>query len=72
MEQKTKTTRELAPSIFMENPMGSIFQKSESETVARNIMTILKRTGDVFRIIRWDEYKEERKQVGFNGLQPRT
>lgn len=50
----------MKPSIFIKDPIGSVLQKSESETIARNIMVILQRTGDVFRELTWDEYKQER------------
>ena len=50
----------MKPSDFMSDPMGSIARKSEAETIARNIMVILKRTGDTFRLLTWDEYKSER------------
>jgi len=54
----------MAPSNFMVKPMGSVFQKSEHETVAANIMVILGRTGDTFRELSWKEYKEERIKDG--------
>ncbi len=44
--------------------MGSVLQKSEAETIARNIMVILFRTGDTFRPLSWEEYKEERLKDG--------
>lgn len=44
--------------------MNSVLQKSEAETVARNIMVILARTGDYFRNLTWQEYKKERKKDG--------
>ena len=47
--------------------MGSVLQNSESETIARNIMKILERTGDSFRPLSYGEYKEERlKDKNFN------
>ena len=54
----------MKPSNFKALPMGSIFEKSEYETIARNIMVILSRTGDLFRPISWYEYKEEREKDG--------
>ncbi len=54
----------MKPSNFLSNPMGSITRKSESETVARNIMVILTRTGDKFRLLGWGEYSTERKEDG--------
>jgi hypothetical protein len=44
--------------------MGSVARKSEAETVARNIMFILKATGDEWRSLTWDEYKMERQTNG--------
>jgi len=54
------------PSNFKKHPYNSVFNKSEAETIARNIMVILSRTGDEFRPLSWDEYKAERlKDSGF-------
>jgi hypothetical protein len=50
------------PSLFQEKPWGSTLQNCESEIIAMNIMVILKRTGDTFRELTWDEYKTERLQ----------
>ena len=50
----------MKPSLFTEQPFGSTLQKMESEIIAKNIMIILKRTGDVFRELTWEEYKTER------------
>jgi hypothetical protein len=55
---------DLKPSNFTNYPFSSVFEKSEHETVARNIMVILKRTGDVFRRLTWAEYKKERLKDG--------
>ncbi len=55
-------TEEGKPSDFIVTPYGSVGRTSEAETVAQNIMTILKRTGDTFRPLSWEEYKEERKK----------
>lgn len=44
----------------MTQPMGSVLQKSEAETVARNIMVILNRTGNEWRELTPKEYQEER------------
>ncbi len=52
------------PSEFTYKPWNSVLQKSEAETVAANIMVILKRTGDVFRDLTYDEYKAERLKDG--------
>lgn len=57
----------MQPSDFTNYPWGSVAQKSESETVALNIMRILKRTGNTFRPLSWEDYKEERlKDTGFS------
>lgn len=45
-------------------PWASTAQNSESETVAQNIVTILKRTGDVWRKLEYEEYEMERKKDG--------
>lgn len=52
------------PSNFKSKPMNSVKQKSETETIARNIMVILSRTGDEWREVSWDEYKAERLKDG--------
>ena len=45
-------------------------QNSESETIAMNIIQILSRTGDTWRVLTWDEYKEERlKDGGFSEIE---
>lgn len=57
----TKTAKAIAlPSNFTGHPFGSVLQNSESETIARNIMIILERTGNTFRELTWEEYKSER------------
>lgn len=59
----------MKPSDFKrQHPYGSVLRKSECETVARNIMIILTRTGDAFRDLTWEEYEAERKKDGkFHG-----
>lgn len=52
------------PKDFIKYPWGSVFQNSERETVALNIMKILSRTGDSFRNLSWEEYLEERVKDG--------
>lgn len=42
------------------HPFNSITQSHKAETVARNIMVILARTGNVFRLLTWEEYKAQR------------
>lgn len=54
----------LKPSNFCSKPFNSVLKISECETVARNIMVILSRTGDVFRLLSWEEYKAEREKDG--------
>lgn len=48
------------PSTFQIFPMESVMQKCEAEIIAANIIHILARTGDTWRTLTWDEYKEER------------
>lgn len=50
----------MKPSDFCTYPWESIFHKCENETVALNIMKILKRTGDKFRTLTFGEYGVER------------
>jgi len=50
----------MKPSDFLTHPYDSVFQNNESEVVARNIMVILSRTGNVFRSMTWGEYRAER------------
>lgn len=53
-------------------PWDSVLQNSESEVVARNIMIILARTGNQFRMLTWEEYFFERHHDGnFNYLEER-
>lgn len=57
----------MKPSNFTNFPYGSTLQKTEAEIVACNIMKILERTGDTFRNLTWDEYKQERlRDKGFS------
>jgi hypothetical protein len=46
------------------SPMGSVMRKSEAETVAKNIIKILSRTGDEWRKLSYDEYQKERLKDG--------
>jgi hypothetical protein len=50
--------------ICNKRPYDSIFQNPEHEIVARNIMVILKRTGDKFKSMTWQEYKKGRLADG--------
>jgi len=54
----------MKPSNFNSYPWDSAMQNSECETIAFNIMKILIRTGNKFRILTWDEYKTERLKDG--------
>ncbi len=55
----------MKPSDFAKvQPWNSVKQSSEAETVATNIMKILKRTGDTWRWLDYDEYETERKKDG--------
>lgn len=57
----------MKPSDFTEYPWSSVFRNSECETIARNIMIILKRTGDNWRKLEWEEYVDERGKDGASG-----
>lgn len=55
----------MKPSDFVKvSNMGSIFQNHEAEVVAANVMKILSRTGDNFRLMSWTEYRTEREKDG--------
>lgn len=54
----------MRPSDFQHFPISSVEYKVESGTIALNIITILKRTGDEFRAIPWEEYVQERTKDG--------
>jgi len=54
----------MTPSDFNTHPADSILQKSEPETIALNIMIILSRTGNTFRMLSKDEYIIERNKDG--------
>lgn len=58
------------PSDYTSIPMGSTLQNFQSEMIAKNIMVILSRTGNTFRPLSWEEYKEERlKDTGFSEIE---
>jgi hypothetical protein len=60
------------PSNFTGRPWDSVLRNTESEYIAANIMRILKRTGNTFRELTWDEYKTERlKDEGFDECEHR-
>lgn len=50
------------PSDFTSYPWSSVFQKTENEVIAQNIMKILERTGNKFRPLSWEEYQTERQK----------
>ena len=51
------------PSDFAKTyPLDSVLQNAECEKVARNIMSILSRTGNAWRTITLEEYEEGRKK----------
>ena len=52
------------PSDFTVFPTDSVKQNHQTEQIAINIMVILKRTGDTFRPLDWEEYKKERLEDG--------
>lgn len=52
------------PYNYTQVPVGSILKNSECEYIAKNIMIILKRTGNVFRELSFEEYKKERMKDG--------
>ena len=55
----------IKPSEFAKaSACGSIFQKSEAETIAKNIMKILERTGNEWRKLTYQEYETERLKDG--------
>jgi hypothetical protein len=56
-------------SIF---PYASIKGECNHEVIAKNIMVILSKTGDTFRLLTWKEYKKARKKDGdFNEREER-
>lgn len=54
----------MKPNNFTNYPWNSILQNFASEKVAQNIMKILKRTGNEFRKLSFEEYKAERLKDG--------
>jgi len=55
------TTLDIKPSDFIQTkPWDSIAEDSDAETIAVNILKILKRNGDTWRLLTEDEYKEAR------------
>ena len=54
----------MKPSDFAKSSPSCGFGKAEPEWVAQRIMTVLARTGDVFREMTKEEYLRERKKDG--------
>lgn len=55
----------MKPSDFSKkSTMGSITKRREPEVIAANVMKILARTGDAFRLLSWEEYATERQKDG--------
>ena len=54
----------MKPSNFLGHPWGSVTQNAESEIIARNIMVMLSRNGDSWRLLSWEEYAAERVKDG--------
>jgi hypothetical protein len=52
------------PSNFVKYPWDSVLRNAEAEIVAQNIMVILGRTGNTWRVLDWEEYKTERLKDG--------
>lgn len=64
MEAWEVREKDVLPSEFTVYPWSSLVQNSEKETIARNIMIILSRTGNKFRPLDWEEYHAERECDG--------
>lgn len=55
----------MKPSEFStKSTMGSIAKRHEPEVIAVNVMKILARNGDTFRLLSWEEYAAERQEDG--------
>jgi hypothetical protein len=54
----------MKPSDFLEHPYDSVLKNNECEIVARNIMVILFKTGNKFRNLKFQEYKNVRLKDG--------
>lgn len=53
----------MKPSDFASKfPMNSILQDGNAEQVAQNCLCILARTGDIFRLLTFEEYQREREK----------
>ena len=62
--KEVQPKKELKPSDFCKHPWACVFRHLEQEQMGINIMIILKRTGNVFRELTFEEYKTEREKDG--------
>jgi len=60
------------PSNYTSHPTDSASQKSETETIARNIMIILKQAGNEFRDLPFEEYVTARMGHGASEREARN
>ena len=60
---------DLKPSHFTAQPFNSICNKSEHETVARNIMVIRKRRGDKWELSKKQYVSERKKDGGYSNAE---
>ncbi len=63
-DEEKQAMSSLKPSNYTTHPMSSVSKEWEAEQIARNIMTILWRTGDEWRPLTWEEYRTERQKDG--------
>jgi hypothetical protein len=54
----------MTPKNFVKYPWDSVMNKSECETIAKNIMIILAMNGNEWRDLTWDEYRQHRIMDG--------
>lgn len=58
------TEEKLKPSHFCHHPYSSVTFEAHHEIVAHNIMIVLSNTGDQWRSLTWEEYRDHRKKKG--------
>ena len=63
-DEEKQAMSSLKPSNYTSHPMSSVSKEWGAEQIARNIMTILWRTGDEWRPLAWEEYCTERQKDG--------
>jgi hypothetical protein len=64
-EASKAVTKGSKPSAFSSIfPYSSSLQECNCEVIAKNIMVILSKAGDTFRLLTWKEYKKSRKKDG--------